>query len=260
MSARKKESKSYFGPAARLPLPVTLGGGAAGVLLVVWLLSRSGSEPRALEDQVATLRARPAGDRYGEWEETLRELNAAGNHPSFSKLPKADQEFIHATQRALRAYEQYQGGLAAIHDPRTATDLEQLDKIGASLTALKIPSEYRVEWADTDAYKRHAAWMEDAQTLGWAVNRVQKSYEAVAVDGERVIKTANEANLPNRTKSVINVATSLPDPAKDKDRSIPESQRITYGVVFGFKPVMEAYQKWKGIEARLKPLLDLPPS
>ena len=60
-----------------------------------------------------------------------------------------------------------------------------------------------------------------------------------------------------RAKEVLDFARSIPDPERDKTRPVKESARVTYGVVFGFTSVENAYLQWKKIRDELEPFAKL---
>jgi hypothetical protein len=253
MTARKHNSST----AARMSMPVALGGvGAVGFLALLWLLlSQFGAKPKALEDQVAMLRARAGSLRYAEPEKSLEDFRTVANHEGFSKLSKGNQGFINESLRALEAYHEYERAVAAVPEPKAASSMEQLEKIKSSLTGLAVPHEYRVDWKGTKAYERHAEWLEDVQALRLAIKDTQRAFEDIIRDGKKVIDTADQANLPGRTKDVFARAKELPDPVRDRDKSIPNSERITYATVFHIQPLPDLHRQWQEIENRLKPLL-----
>jgi hypothetical protein len=232
------------------------GAGAIGFLALLWLLlSQFGAKPKALEDQVAMLRARAGSSRYADPEKSLEDFRTVANHQGFSKLTKADQQYVNDSLRALEAYHEYERAVAAAADPKTANNLDQLEKIKSSLTALTVPHEYRIDWKETKPYQRHTEWLEDVQALRLAIRDTRRAYEDIIRDGKRVIDTSDQADLPGRTKRVFDQAKELPDPERDKEKSIPHSERITYAIVFRFQPLPDLHRHWKEIEGRLKPLL-----
>jgi hypothetical protein len=96
----------------------------------------------------------------------------------------------------------------------------------------------------------------DAKALAAAVEETGRAYRAVAADGRAVMSDRNAPRLPERARGVLDRAAKLPAPAKDKDRLIPGSGRVTYEKVFSSLEVGAAVQDWEKVREQLKPLAE----
>jgi hypothetical protein len=151
------------------------------------------------------------------------------------------------------AYREYDQAVAAVADPKTATDLKQLDEIESNLNDLNGDPKY--DWSETGARHRRDLWLKDVHNLRSAVVSTRTAYEDIIRDGNKVNETRDEANLPGRIREVLARAKNLPDPEQDKEKGIPGSKRITYSSVFRIQPLLSLYSQWKDIEKSLKELL-----
>jgi hypothetical protein len=271
MSERRHASKksaagvSSAGLALLKRNPIWTLAAAGGIALVGILtglsVSRPGGKTGALEDLVRAQQVReqelgPA-NRHRDIDIRMDDLRALHNDPGFAKLPAQKQEYVRGRLEELAAYRDYERKLATIKDLREVRSQEQLDRIRAELAALKVPAEYLVEWSDTDAYRHHAELVEDGQALQSALEETKKAYTDLIRDGNHVIEASAEANLPRRAQGVLDRAKQLPHPARDRDKMIPRSRRITYATVFQFPEVTALIgNQWQELEQRLKPLLD----
>ena len=144
-------------------------------------------------------------------------------------------------------------------DPKDARTDRELKEIQARLAAITMPSEYEIEWRQTDAGRRLAAWKEDAQTLRQTVREVFQAYEKAVRDGRQVLADADLPNLPSRAQRVLDENRNLPGP-KNEQQKIPGSDRVTYAAVFEFENVQPLYHEWNEEKKGIKSRLELPAS
>ena len=226
------------------------------------VLSRRGGDGRALQDRVSAYQAReqdqPAAARHADLQLKIDELTELTTAAHFGRLPAENQEYVRGRLRELSAYRDYERKLDAIPDPKDARRDDELTEIKASLGQLSVPAEYLLEWGATEAYRRHAERLKDAEALEAAVARTEQRYQAVVHDGEQVLDNAAGANLPRRAREVLDRGRELPDPERDGGRPIPGSRRITYAAVFRFPRVAEfAGRVWPRVKKELEPLAEL---
>ena len=67
--------------------------------------------------------------------------------------------------RELQAYQDFEKKLREVQDPRDAKNLAQLQEIEDSLNRITVPSEFRSEWSNTEAGRRHSDNREDIKAL-----------------------------------------------------------------------------------------------
>lgn len=224
---------------------------------LVWLLmTRNTGAPSALENAVDRHRSQeqalPPAARLRHAPTRLAELTRLEKDLAFAQLPEEKQDYVRARQRELRAYRDYDAALQQIASPHTATSFEHLEQIEASLQALSVPEEYRIDWSLTDAGRQHAEWLEDVAALRVAVKQVQGWYEERVRRASQVLADSEEPKLPARAREVLREADKPPFSEKDPDRPVPGSRRVTYGTVFGFRPVTEARAAWMALKEKLE--------
>jgi hypothetical protein len=245
----------------------TIGGsvGALAVLasiFVVLVFTSSRRIPSPLETAVDRVRSQeqaqsPAG-RLRNPQVRITELNRLVQDPAFVTLPETKQEYVRNRLRELKTYHEYETALQGIASPHTATTLEQLDQIEASLRGLPVPEAYRGDWALSEAGRQHADWLEDVGVLRTAIKLVVGWYQERTRRGTQVLKESRKPDLPDRARAVLKDAASPPFPEKDLDRPVPGSKRVTYATVFGFRSVTEARASWQAVREKLEPAAKLP--
>jgi hypothetical protein len=221
---------------------------------------RGESGASALASQVDALQARDAQEgpsaRHDQVRTRIGELEELSAQPDFSKLSKDRQEYLKGRLKELTAYQDYETKLEQIRDPKDARTDEQLDRIKANLVKLGIPPAYQTEWEGTAAQSRHTERLQDTKALAAAVAETSEMYRGLVQDGQKVIETPAEANLPARAEAVLRRAAAAPQPDRDRDKPIPGSTRVCYASVFGFPELADlATRRWKQVEERLKPLV-----
>lgn len=221
------------------------------------LLYRAAGPPAELESAVDRLRhqdqATSPASRLRNAPARAAELKRLTEHPAFGQLPEAKQEFIRTRQRELQAYREYERAFLKILPPYTATTEEQLGQVEASLNSLPVPDEFRADWALTETGRLHAEWLEDVAAIRRELQRVFDWYQDLIRRGTQVLAESKERNLPARAQAVLNEAGTPPFPEFDPDRAIPDSPRVTYGTIFGFRKIMDVRAAWQAIKDRLTP-------
>jgi hypothetical protein len=257
MTAAKKDPRRSSGAKTVFSVPIKVGAGVVGLVALLWLFFfRPSGAATVLEGQIAALRAestRPSGElEYGNYQSHLREFRAIAAQPSFARVSKADRDFVESAIRDFEGYQIYAQALADIPDPKSAANMNQLEKITTSLES--IPQTYHAIWRETEIDKKHSTWVRDAGAIRLAVKDTEKAYADLVRDGKQIIDTADQPNLPVRISSLFDRARAVPDPQRDKDKLIPGSERITYESIFALPPLPGLYRQWRDLEVRLKPL------
>jgi hypothetical protein len=257
MTAAKKKSGGSSSAKPVFSLPVKVGAGVVGLVVLSWLFFfRPSDAVRTLAGQIAALRAQctsPTGElEYENYQNHLREFRAIAAQPSFAHTSKVDRDFVETAIRDFEGYQNYAQALAAVSDPKSAANVDQLEKISTALES--IPQTHHTRWRDTELEKTYSTWTHDAEAMRLAVNQTERAYADLIRDGKQIIETADQPNLPVRISGLFERAKAVPDPQRDKEKLIPRSQRITYDTVFGLPPLPALYRQWKAIEVRLKPL------
>ena len=248
--------------------PRTLWIAAGGVLLALLaiptglLLSRRVGDTPTLRDRVHAYQAQeqdePAPARHAALPRKIAPLTELSTDPQFARLPPEEQDYVRGRLRELTAYRDYEARLSAVPDPKEARNEDDLKAIQARLEEQAVPAEYLVAWSSTEAYRRHAERLKDAEALAGAVRRTEEGYQAIVRDGEQVLANAAGANLPRRAQEVLDRAKALPDPERDGEQLIPGSGRITYATVFRFPRAAQlAGRAWPRVKRELEPLAEL---
>lgn len=188
--------------------------------------------------------------RHQDVEKKIEELAALVNEPKFNDLLQAKQDFVRGRLRELRAYRDYRNQLGGIANPRAAQGEDELKKIRNNLNGLQAPSEYLVEWSQTEAGERHSALLKEAQALETAALDVRSGYQKLIEDGTRVVKEKDKLDLPGRARAVLDRAKELPSP----EQPIPGVEGMTHATVFQFPTIANLYQQWKKSAATLQSL------
>jgi GTPase SAR1 family protein len=237
--------------------------GALGILCAFALLLILGFwEPSRLEVRIERFgvrqRAQPPRERLIKPQAKIDELLAFQNDASFADLPVEKRNYVRDQLAELHAYQAYDQELREITDPRDASSLAQLDDIERDLKKLPVPSEYKVEWSQSEAGRRSAEWLEDIAAIREAVQKVDRWYQKLIQDGRHVLDDLSGPNLPGRAKKVLQEAAMPPFPESDKDQRLPGS-RVSYDTVFRITSVAETRRKWEEeIKKKLEPYARFP--
>ncbi len=172
----------------------------------------------------------------------------------FGRLPEPQRQYVDSLLKELRDYQEYERKVLEIPSPTEARTEEQLSAIQKKLQVLEVPGGYAVEWALTDAGKRHRELLEDAQALEMTVYATRRHYLQLADAGKDVLRTVDAPELPRRARDVIERGQKLPVPDKNAKTQVPGSPRITYATVFEFGSVREALKAWNKVRDELQPL------
>jgi hypothetical protein len=168
--------------------------------------------------------------------------------------PPNEAPSISEDRAVIRSYDEYARQLAEITPPADARTEEQLKAIDARLKAIEVPAADRQAWARTEAGQRHAQWLEDARALDEGVYSTRKQYRELAEAGQDVLRNIDAPELPRRARETLDRAGPLPNAQRDREKTIPGSQRITYGTVFEFPSVVNTMQTWTKVRGELEPL------
>jgi GTPase SAR1 family protein len=224
-----------------------------GLVAFALIVSRKGTTASKLEIEVDRYRAAEANEspaaRFRKVSEKISELSALESDPAFAQLPENKRKDVEERLQELKAYQDYEKRLNEITDPLDARSEKDLDRIEKSLAAL---SDYPMAWAETDAVRRRALWLDDIDAFKRAIEDTKRRYQKLIQDGKRVLETKNEAGFFKRAKEVLDGAISVPDPKTDNDRFIPGSRRVTYGRVFGIVEVRDLLREWDRVKEELK--------
>jgi hypothetical protein len=231
---------------------------ALGLITTGLLVTRQERAPNQLETRIDRWRAQEQEQspvaRHRDLPAKIEELTNLANDPAFAALPENKQEDVRRRLRELRAYQSYETRLNEVLDPRDARSLEQLSEIETTLSRLEVPAEYRTEWSQTPAGRRHAEYLEDVKALRSAVAKVEAWYQKLNKEGQQVLDNASAANLPARAKKVLDEARTPPFPEREPDKSLQGDRRVTYATVFAFTEVAEARRKWEeDVKKKLEP-------
>ncbi len=248
----------------RLVWTVAASLGTLAVLvgaLALLFLTRGSGTPSALENAVDRYRgaeqALTPAARLRNPQTRIAELTRLAADPAFGQLPEGKQDYVRNRLRELRAFQDYEAAVQRVPSPHTATAVEQLDQIEATLRALKVPEEYRLDWDLTEAGRQHADWLEDVAVLRATIKQVVTWYQERTARGNQVLAESEEPNLPARARAVLKDAAAPPFPENDAERNVPGSRRVTWGTVFGFRPVAEARAAWQAVKDKLEPAAKL---
>ena len=252
-SHRRRSTRRLFFTVGSVFFALAFVAGSAALL--VWM--RMGTDAQKLESRVDRFRGQfqavSVMAAHRGFKQKIEELKSLKADSDFERLPDNKQEFVRERLHELQAYEEYEKGLADIIDPRDAGSLAQLDVIEASLKSSKSPDEFRAEWSQTEAGRRHADWLEDVSAIRTAVEKIDSWYRRLTADGHRVLDDLNGPNLPARAKKVLLEGRTPPFPEDDRDKLLPGSRRVSYAHVFGFAGVAENRRKWEEVKKRLEP-------
>jgi GTPase SAR1 family protein len=244
----------------RLVWTVAGVAGSLFILIAVGLSlawTRANALPGVLGSRVERFRAQQQAQTPAEAHRNasskIDELRAFSTAPAFSRLPQSQQEYIRAQFQELEAYRDYERKLAEITDPANAVHLKQLDEIENALRRLQVPDEYRTAWAQTDAGRRQADWLDDVEAIRSEVDKVVGWYQKLINEGQQVLNDLNGANLPERARKVLEQARAAPFPEQEKERLLPRSRRVSYATVFSFTNVSEVRNKWEEMKKKLEP-------
>ncbi len=247
----------------RLAWTVAGSIGALTVLLIALaaLLLTRRSSPTALENAVDRYRSQelalPPAARLRTPTNRIVELSRFRGDPAFGQLPDAKQVYVMERLRELHAFQDYEATLEKIPSPHSAATFEQLSHIEASLTALRVPDEYRVEWGMTDAGRQQQEWLEDIAAIRATAREVIAWCDRQTERGVAVLAEADKPELPARAAKVLKEASSPPFPQKDLDRLVPGSRRVSFGTVLGIREVEEARARWQAMKDKLEPAAKL---
>ncbi|HEV3260933.1 MAG TPA: hypothetical protein VG013_29040 [Gemmataceae bacterium] len=223
------------------------------------LLFRSASGP--LDKQVESFQAREQAQesaaRYQELGKQIEELEGITNDAHFSRLSGQKQDYVRGRLAELRAYQDYDKALDEVPDPNEARNDGQLQQTRKKLTEIAVPASYQADWAKTDAVRRHDALSADVRALDDTAYDLRKGYRRLADEGSEVLKNKDAPGLPGRARQVLEKAKKLPDPQRDRDKTIPGAARVTYGTVFQFAEVAPVYASWERIKKSLEPIAAL---
>jgi hypothetical protein len=215
--------------------------------------------PSRLESRVEKFQSRDHERNAAAWHRNLQsdldELTLLVNDRSFNQLPDSKKEYLQGRLKELTAYREYEKSLDKIGDPKDTRSEDQLKQVESKLKQLSAPEEY--DWHLTEACHRRDNWIQDCQDLRDAIARVTQQYEELIQKGQAVLDKQNEANLPRRSKDVLDFARSYPDPERDKTRPVKESARVTYGTVFASASVDSLFSRWKNTRDKLEPFAKL---
>lgn len=236
--------------------------GVVGLLALIGVTAtvmRSSSDPlaRQVDDFIASSQNETPAERHADIAKRIAEAQALVDDPMFAKLDTKRQDVVHAHLAELVAFRGYVEALDKITPPRETRKDEQLRAIKSSLTQLKAPIEYQVEWSQTEAGQRQRQWLAEADALEKAVDGVANNYQKVYDEASALLKDSEGANLPARARKILDEANRLPAPESDGGKAIAGAPKVTYGTVFAFSRVDFVYDKWKKQREKLERLAAL---
>jgi hypothetical protein len=195
--------------------------------------------------------------RYKEPRRTAEGVARLVNDDRFERLPQRKQDELRAYLQSLKDYAERQERLAKIGDPTEVRNEDQLRALEDALTDLRARPEFKTAWRGTDLDQRSGELLEDVRALDRAAKGLQLDYRRLSDDGREVLRNKDAANLPGRARRVLEQASKLPDPKKDRATKVPGSARVTYTTVFSFPSVTEARRSWEEVRSKLAPLAEL---
>jgi GTPase SAR1 family protein len=250
-------------------LAVTVG---ASVLIITLLsagavtlfLTSERGEPGPFERQVDAVRAREMDlgplARHRDVPAKIDELKGFIDQPGFVDLPPRKQEELRLRLRELQAYQQYEKQLLQLTDPRDLRTVGQLQELESHLQDIKVPTEYRVEWSQTESGRRQSEYQDDVRALSVAAGKAEEWYRGLIKDGRQVLDNSGGPNLPARAKKVLDESKNAPFAENELDKVLPGGHRVTYGTLFSFGGVAELRRLWDNdIKKKLEPAAKLSP-
>ncbi len=252
-----KQPRSLAIAASSIVGLVTLGFGVRQLLVSDGPTGGGDTLERVVESYLEKDRKESNAERHQDVEKRIQRLVAFMSAPGYGQLPSPLKDAVRNRHRELRDYQEYEKELNEIADPQTARTEDELKKIHASLTGLRVPPEYLTEWSGTAAGDRHHERLTDTDALAKAVRGTIQDYRAMARDGRQVLDQSAAPRLPQRAKEVLDRARALPDPKKNQGDPLPGSQRLTFATVFFFAGVGDAIQDWAKVRETLEGLAGL---
>lgn len=180
----------------------------------------------------------------GDVQAQIVEVEGFIGDKEFAKLSKEKQEKVEGHKKELLAYRDYEADVARITPPEQISLDTDLRRITKNLEQIAVPADYQVDFSKTPAGKKHRQMLVDARALDKTVNDMAQVYGELHKDARHVIDNASAADLPGRAQKVLDRAALMPNPQKDARQPIPNATDVTYGTVFAFAPVKEAYAEW----------------
>jgi hypothetical protein len=249
---RERSSRRLFGVAiASVGLLAVIG-----LAVALLLISRQEPPVGALETQIDGFRTREREEspaqRHRQVQKDIGQLEEWRRDPGFADLPTEKQEFVLSRLAELEAYRTYANQVRQI-DPREVRTESQLRDCELRLAQITAPASYREEWAQTDAGREYADWLEDVAVIRSAVPKVEAWYQKLTEEGKQVLENVTGPNLPARAKKVLDEAQSPPFPEKDPDKLLPGAKRTTYAHVLHWLNVEKARRQWDEVKKKLEP-------
>ncbi len=259
---------------SRLKWTVGAIGAVVGAMLLFFAFlyfNRTAPEVDALATRArkvhSQLDSRPEKRFSGPLEERIKEREDIAQNKYFPQLPEDLRNAIIGALEEFTAYKDFrtrlgQAGAGFGRNPAQITNEDQLAKAKADLEKTAPPRSYEAPWGPTEAVGLWKTWLKEVNALDTAVKQTRDGYDRVLQDGKRVQAMWSQKRFDDaiaRAKEVWKKAQALPTPKADATRIIEGD--ITYGQVFRFLSVEQAYQDWEKSPARtkVKSLVDLEP-
>jgi hypothetical protein len=235
-------------------------GLAVGMLLLAlfFLAARPGSEATALENEIRTFRS--ANDKTAELlrepvESNLKTLKRFRNDADFRKVPADLQDFVVRRLAEVEAYQRFSKELAEkVTDPRFARSLEELSRIEESLVQTAPPAQFEAEWAQTRAAQRRRQWEQDASVLRREVTAATARLTDLIRRSNRLTdESISVGEYKKLRDELLREDERLPYHEADRNRFLPNSNRLTYENVMQFERVDALWRDWKDARQKLRP-------
>jgi hypothetical protein len=238
------------------PIVAAILGVVAVIGTGVKLATSSNPLEVRLDDLLAHEREFKSSNPFENLQSRIDDLSAVQADPGFTKLPAAKQNFVQtqiAYLNGLKSHQDFEQKLAEIPHLKTARTANQLHEIFERLNQLQEPENLPESLKHSGAIEQRRERIEDVSALNAAANQVGKDYQTIISAGKQVLDKKNEPNLPERIREVLASAKSLKTPEKNKNESLPGTDRLTYASVFQLAEIKNLLDEWKRLKEKLEP-------
>jgi GTPase SAR1 family protein len=258
--ARAHEHRQRAGQSSRRLISVILaaliGLGVLATIPAIFILNRPSEQATDLAGQVQQFRSReqelaPAA-RYRQTQDRIDRLYAIRRDAAYPQLSDELKGFVESRLKDLEEYDALAAEADGLPDPRAIHDEAKLKEGLTAIDRVRKKVEAHADWKSSDADRALEQRHEDAVAIEKAVQSTVTGYEKVIADGRQVLKESEKPNLPSRARKALDAASALPNPKIDATKLLPNSERVTYTVVFGYDRVKDALRRWQAVQKELE--------
>ncbi len=261
---RRSRRRLFVTASAAIAFVVLLVAGAVGLLL-----TREQFQTVPLASNVENYRSRenpnPSARLTEPLQRKISELSDIRRDPDFAKLPEEMQEYVTSRLKELSAYQEYKSRLLRERPPSELHTLDELNRQENRLQeSLVPPTEYRKEWAGTDAELLRQKWLSDIKAIRNAVAEISEwsGRNADAASNLMQFKDRPGMVLPwgewdERVASLLATGNKPVHPESDPlpgSEPLPtmKAPAVTYATVQTFQTVRDADRDWEAAKRKLQ--------